>query len=360
MGPEDLRHLRKLERWGRACTVLGYVTAGATAWLVPNPLSALLLSQGRLMRWTMFAHHVCHRGYDRVPEVPRRRTSAVFARGWRRLVDWLDWLDPEAWSHEHNRLHHYRLGELADPDLVERNLDWLRRARLPRALKLAVIAFFATTWKWSYYAPNTWRALKIEQARRAGDEHFDIPSHVQVWGDPAFLLRCVLPYAAVTFAVIPGLFAALLGPQAGLAVLLTSVLAELFTNIHGFVVITTNHAGADVQAFSGPVTGGKAEFYWRQVVGSVNFRTGGDLNDALHGFLNYQIEHHLFPELTMRQYQRIAPRVKALCAEYGVPYLQESVWRRLGKTVAVMIGEASQARSSGVPVDDVEAAEAAE
>jgi hypothetical protein len=27
---------------------------------------------------------------------------------------------------EHNRLHHYRLGELADPDLVEANLDWLR------------------------------------------------------------------------------------------------------------------------------------------------------------------------------------------------------------------------------------------
>ncbi|MBC7172075.1 MAG: fatty acid desaturase, partial [Polyangiaceae bacterium] len=92
LGPEDLAHLRKIERWGRACTAAGY----ASAWIVPNPISALLLSQGRLTRWAMVAHHVSHGGYDRVPGAPESRRSRGFARGLRRFVDWLDWIDPDA------------------------------------------------------------------------------------------------------------------------------------------------------------------------------------------------------------------------------------------------------------------------
>ena len=45
----------------------------------------------------------------------------------------------------------------------------------------------------------------------------------------------------------------------------------------------------------------------RQVLGSTNFRTGGDVNDFLHGWLNYQIEHHLWPDLSPRQLQFAQP-----------------------------------------------------
>jgi hypothetical protein len=31
--------------------------------------------------------------------------------------------------------------------------------------------------------------------------------------------------------------------------------------------------------------------------------TGSDANDFLHGWLNYQIEHHMFPDLSMLSYQ---------------------------------------------------------
>ena len=40
----------------------------------------------------------------------------------------------------------------------------------------------------------------------------------------------------------------------------------------------------------------------------------------------------------MLQYQRGAPRLKAICEKYGVPYVQESVWTRLRKTVDIMVG----------------------
>lgn len=52
-----------------------------------------------------------------------------------------------------------------------------------------------------------------------------------------------------------------------------------------------------------------------------------------------EIEHHVWPDLSMRQYQLAAPRLRNICERYGVPYVQESVWTRLRKTVDVMIGK---------------------
>jgi len=77
------------------------------------------------------------------------------------------------------------------------------------------------------------------------------------------------------------------------------------------------------------------------VSSSANFKTGGDFNDFLHGWLNYGAEHHLFPNLSALSYRRAQPQVQALCEKHGVPYTQESVWIRLKKTVDVMCGDAS-------------------
>lgn len=67
LGPDDLAHLRKIENWGHLATALGLLTAG----LGPNLLSMAGLSLGRTTRWLLM-HHIGHRGYDRVPGVPKR------------------------------------------------------------------------------------------------------------------------------------------------------------------------------------------------------------------------------------------------------------------------------------------------
>jgi fatty acid desaturase len=127
-------------------------------------------------------------------------------------------------------------------------------------------------------------------------------------------------------------------------VLINSFFAELLTNLHTFLMIVPNHAGEDVHRFDTP-NSDRAELYVRQILGSTNFETGGEIRDFLHGYLNYQIEHHLWPDLPPAAYQRAAPRVKALCEKYGVPYLQESVWVRARKAIDVMVGKASMRRS---------------
>ena len=138
-----------------------------------------------------------------------------------------------------------------------------------------------------------------------------------------------------------------LGPWASASTLANSLLAEAMTNAHTFAIIATNHAGDDLYRFEAPGRT-RGEYYLRQVLSSVNFRTGGDLNDFLHGFLNYQIEHHLFPDLPPRQYQRLAPKVRAVCEKHGVPYVQQSVFARLRQLVGVMVGTRSMRRPSAV------------
>jgi len=342
-GAEDLAHLKKIERWGRTATALGL----ATAPIAPNPLSIAALSLGRFTRWTMIAHHVMHKGYDRVPDAPERYTSRGFARGRRRALDWFDWIVPQAWHQEHNVLHHYRLGEAADPDLVEHNLEWLRDKPWPKAVKLAIVGVLATVWKPAYYAPNTLMELHSAERRRAGNDDPITFADAGVF-DPRtrlgreLLFKSWLPYAAWHFGALPAMYLPL-GPIAMANVLINSVLAEVVTNLHTFTVITTNHAGDDMYRFEDKVSS-KPDWQLRQILGSVNFRTGSDVNDFLHGWLNYQIEHHVWLDLSMLQYQRIQPAMKALCEEHGVPYAQQSVFTRLQKTLAIMIGDASMAR----------------
>jgi fatty acid desaturase len=354
---EDYRHLRKMARWSTACTAAGY----ATGWIAPNLVSAALLSTGSMARWTIVVHHTVHKAMDRIEGVPERHTSRGFAKGDRRLVDWFDWLLPEAWDYEHNVLHHFRTSEVADPDLVEENAVSMRESALPMAVKYATVAFYALTWKLTYYAPNTFQILKRAARRRAsGEKPPADPSTADARGDGTyrevfdprtadgreFLSRCVLPYGGMRFGVIPMAFS-LLGPWAGASTLANSIMAEAMTNAHTFTVIATNHAGDDLYRFDSQGKG-RGEYYLRQVLSSVNFRTGGDLNDFMHGFLNYQIEHHLFPELPPRQYQKLAPKVKAVCEKHGVPYLQESVFKRLWQVVGIMVGTRTMRRPTAV------------
>ena len=347
IGPADFAHLRRVERYGKLATLLGY----STAWVFPNPLTAFALSLGQMTRW-LLAHHITHRGYDRVPGIPPRYTSKVFARGWRRFVDWFDWLLPAAWDHEHNFLHHYHTGEDADPDVAERNMEALRALRLPIWMKLSLIAVLACTWKIVYYAPNSLSVLDPDSQKRLRHEHitrltirnlvdFRSRSVRRLW------LSCYLPYAIVHFGLVPLAFLPL-GTTAAWYVLFNKLLAEAITNVHSFLVIAPNHTADDLYRFAFHYDR-KEEFYVTQVVGSANYRCGGEFTDYMSCWLNYQIEHHLFPDLPMRQYTRIQPEVKALCEKHGIPYRQESVFRRFGRLLDVAVGKTSMRQLEAFP-----------
>lgn len=334
---EDFEHLKKVELWGRLCAIFGY----ATAWILPfNPLSALLISTGNVCRWANVTHPVLHGAYDKVPNIPKRYTSKGYAKGWRRVFDWLDWIYPEAWDVEHNNLHHYRLGEKEDPDLIEQNMEWLRKSKAPMWSKYILIVFFMGIWKAAYYAPTTLRILRNIKRKKAGLYDLDETSRNPFTTEGAALwVQCYLPYMFFRFVFIPLLFLPL-GTDAAMNVLFTSLIAEVFTNIHSFIAIIPNHTAEDIYRFDEPAKS-KGEFYLRQIIGSVNYNTGSDLVDFSHGWLNYQIEHHLLPSLPLNQYQLIRPKIQEICKKHNLPYRQESVFKRLRMSLDLMVGKTS-------------------
>jgi fatty acid desaturase len=118
-------------------------------------------------------------------------------------------------------------------------------------------------------------------------------------------------------------------------------LADILTNLHGFVAVVTNHAGDDMYRFRAGCRPFSGSFYLRQVLASVDYPYGTDLNDFMHGWLNYQIEHHMWPNLSMLSYQKSAPLVRDICKRHNVPYIQENVFWRTKKTVDIMTGTSS-------------------
>ena len=339
---EDFQHLKEVELWGRLSAFLGY----SMAWIFPfNIIGALLISIGNISRWANVAHPIMHGAYDKVPGVPEHYTRKKFAKGWRRIIDWLDWIDPAAWDYEHNKKHHYNLGEETDPDNVELNLEWLRNSNIPMWLRYTIVILFASFWKIAYYAPNTLKMLANAERRRKGEPEHDSFLRLDAWSPfskDGFRLwtRCFLPYIGFRFVFMPLLFLPL-GIDAVINVLIASLLAEIFTNLHSFFVIIPNHAAADIYRFEEPAKG-RGEFYLRQIIGTVNYNTGSNQIDFLHGWLNYQVEHHLFPAIPLNHYQEMQPIVKKICANHNLPYRQENVFKRLWMTIELMVGKTNQ------------------
>jgi linoleoyl-CoA desaturase len=68
---------------------------------------------------------------------------------------------------------------------------------------------------------------------------------------------------------------------------------------------------------------GEIENDWaiHQLNTTMNFARGNRLLSWYVGGLNFQVEHHLFPNICHIHYNKLAPIVKQTCEEYGIPYL---------------------------------------
>ncbi|MBQ0906546.1 acyl-CoA desaturase [Micromonospora sp. U21] len=68
------------------------------------------------------------------------------------------------------------------------------------------------------------------------------------------------------------------------------------------------------------------DYLRRQVVTSRNVR-GGRFLDTVFGGLNYQIEHHLFPNMPCPNLRRARPLIQRFCAKHDVDYHETSLGR---------------------------------
>ena len=78
----------------------------------------------------------------------------------------------------------------------------------------------------------------------------------------------------------------------------------------------------------------KADFYARQLVATVNFRTGLFGQLFLAG-IDHQIEHHLFPGVTHIHYPEVGKRLKSICEKHGYPFQIFGWWEAIWKSYAI-------------------------
>jgi fatty acid desaturase len=389
-GPADAAHLYYLIGLAQFLSYGGHIllfasafrAGGATAATIYGTLGCGMIAFSRCMRWTIIGHHVSHGGYTSLSAnktLPHKYKRGNFAVGFvRRCIDWLDWMLPEAWDLEHNKLHHYELSEDSDPDLVERNFKLLRDMPLPSVLKLASMLFWMATWKWSYYSPNTLKEYSLSKKSGYVARHWpkrvnpnepltfvDVlvrrPLEAIFTGNfselflwflmtlkwlqliaPMIVLVAFPPITLIALSTTPAW--ALLCPSdlELLDVVARSVIlglvAEILTNAHSFVVIAPNHCGRDLFHYQSPCTSYSAEFFLRCIYSSANFETGCDLVDIPYGWLNYQVEHHMFPAMTPMQYRKLQPLVKSICKRHGVVYTQQNALWRTWLMLRVSVG----------------------
>jgi fatty acid desaturase len=74
------------------------------------------------------------------------------------------------------------------------------------------------------------------------------------------------------------------------------------------------------------------DFLRRQVLTSRNVR-GSWLVDLVLGGLNYQIEHHLFPNMPRPNLRRAQPLVRAFCQHHGLDYTEASLFGSYAEAV---------------------------
>jgi fatty acid desaturase len=67
------------------------------------------------------------------------------------------------------------------------------------------------------------------------------------------------------------------------------------------------------------------DFFRSQVLTSRNVR-GSRVVDFLLGGLNYQIEHHLFPNMPRPNLRRAQPLVRGFCSQHGIPYTEATMF----------------------------------
>jgi linoleoyl-CoA desaturase len=325
VGDDDLRYVKRLDRFSRGCEVVGRV-------LIHVSVEPLLFSAGVVALWihkqlqaTEIGHTVLHGAYDRIDGVPDRYRSGKHS--------WQVPIDEESWRYGHNGRHHGATnvaGRDADIHFGTVRLTeqtphrWFHRLQLPFTLLLVFPNF------------TMWMNLHFTGVL---DVHHDngLPGGLDFLPDRSAASRRLaykrafrkyLPYYAKEYLLFP----ALAGPFFW-KVLLGNWLAEVLRDVYSAATIFCGHVGEHLASYPmGSKAASRGEWYAMQIEATNNFEVSLPVS-VLCGGLDRQIEHHLFPRFAPQRLRQVAPQVRALCEEHGVRYHTGSWGRMLGRAL---------------------------
>lgn len=133
------------------------------------------------------------------------------------------------------------------------------------------------------------------------------------WVEISMIMARIIAYLAIVFLVLP----------LGMAFAFIGVQVAVFGLYMG-ATFAPNHKGMPVLPHDS-----KVDFLSRQVLTSRNIR-GNWVMDSFMGGLNYQIEHHLFPNMPRPHLAKASEIAREYCATHRISYTQTTLSQSYG------------------------------
>ncbi|MDV7479980.1 fatty acid desaturase family protein [Acinetobacter baumannii] len=319
LGEQDAKYIYKVRNFVRYTEIVSRGMLMFGGWIPPVWLLGTgLLGISKIVENMEFGHNVMHGQFDWLNEPSLNGNT----------YDWDTIASGDDWRETHNYVHHTYTNIVGkDHDVgygilrVSDQQKWEPRHLFNIPLALQLMFFF----EWYVGVQN----LHLEDALV-----YKTKSWKQVWEDAAKVRKKATRQVLKDYVFFP----VISGPMF-LPVFVGNVVANIIRNLWSSAVIFNGHFTEDAETFEpdNTDTETKAEWYLRQIRGSSNF-SGTEWLHFMSGNLSHQIEHHLFPDMPANRYKEVAPKIKALCVEYGINYNEAnfmrqfwSVWVRLAK-----------------------------
>ncbi|MDP9094271.1 MAG: acyl-CoA desaturase [Actinomycetota bacterium] len=299
LGERDATYIRSLIQFHRRLAALSRIVLMASRYKPAWVLGTAGLSLAKVLENMEIGHNVMHGQWDWMND-PNIHSST-----W----DWDTASPAAAWKHSHNYIHHTYTNVVGkDKDVgyeilrIDPKQPWHPVYLLQPLYNVVLMGLF----EWGVAVHD----LDFEAIRAGTKSKRQVRDELKAIGRKA-RRQILKDYVA---------FPALSGSE-WRKTLIANVVASLVRNVWSHAIIFCGHFPDQAYTFTeqdmeNETRGG---WYVRQLLGAANI-DGSPTFHVLAGNLSFQVEHHLFPDMPSSRYAQIAPRVKAICEKYELPY----------------------------------------
>jgi NADPH-dependent stearoyl-CoA 9-desaturase len=318
LGERDARYIRNTIKLHRHLVLAARLLLLASRRRSPWLAGTAALSLAKVLENMEIGHNVMHGQWDWMND------PDINSQTW----DWDTASPADAWRHSHNYEHHtFTNIRGKDRDLgyeimrIDPHQRWHPIYLAQPLYNLLLMGFF----EWGVALHD----LNFDAIRSGEKPKAQALAELKAIGVKARrqVVKDYIAFPALSAALAPR------GERRRTfkATLAADFAANILRNVWAHSIIFCGHFPDQTYTFSQEevVDETRGAWYVRQLLGAANI-DGGPLFHFLSGNLSFQVEHHLFPDMPSSRYAQIAPRVREVCARYGLPYNTGPLRKQLG------------------------------
>ncbi|MCW3012182.1 MAG: fatty acid desaturase [Solirubrobacterales bacterium] len=300
LGESDAVYIRSLIEFHRRLAALSRIVLMASRYPPAWVLGTTGLGVAKILENMEIGHNILHGQWDWMND-PNIHSST-----W----DWDTASTSVSWKHSHNYLHHTFTNVVGlDKDVgyeimrVDPKQPWEPRFLAQPVINVLLMLLF----EWGVALHD----LDIEAIKKGEKDKKVLLEELKGIGAKA-RRQIVKDYIV---------FPALSGRKGFKRTLQANITANLIRNVWSNAIIFCGHFPDQAYTFTQEEAADESQGAWyvRQLLGAANIE-GSDTFHVMSGNLSYQVEHHLYPDMPSSRYKQIAPKVKEVCEEFGLPY----------------------------------------